>query len=182
MQGFMDYISSVVLGGMVFISLMSFYGQIDESHMAQVLSSVVQEECTCATEIMESDLRKVGFGVTDTVKIALPDSTGIRFAADIDGNGSVDSVSYYLSLFPVSGASNARTRVLYRRVNGQDTPVLTGVTSFRIRYYDRTGNSTLIPSAIRLFDVRLTHESDSAIDGQYSGVVWNRTFKPHNLR
>lgn len=182
MHGFMDYVSSIILGGMVFLSLMSFYGQVDESHMSQVLSSVVQEECTSATEIMESDLRKVGFGVTDSVKIALPDSAGIRFAADIDGNGTVDSVSYFLSLFPVSGASNARTRILYRRVNGADTPVLTGVTSFRMRYYDRSGNSTLIPSAIRSFDIRLTLESDAPVDSQYAGVVWSRTFKPHNLR
>ena len=182
MQGLLDYISSIILGGMVFVSLIAFYGQIDESQVTQVLSSMVQAECTSATEVLEYDFRKVGFGVTDSEKIALADPAGIRFAADIDANGSVDSVQYYLSLLPVQGASNTKSRVLYRRVNGMDTPLLTGVTSFGIRYYDRAGNTTTIPSAIRSFDVWLTMESDAAVDTQYAGVVWHRTFKPINLR
>ena len=182
MAGILDYVSSIALGGMVFLSLMAFYGQVDETHMSQVLSANIQEECSSATEILESDLRKVGFGVVDTVKFGLATTAAVRFAADIDANGTVDSVSYYLSLFPASGSSNPDTRILYRRVNGVETPLLTNVTSLSLNYYDRSGNTTLFPSQIRSFDVRMTLKADAPVDGQYAGVVWSRTFKPHNLR
>jgi hypothetical protein len=182
MQYLLDYLSSMIIGGTVFFTLITFYGQINESHMVQIVNSIVQEECASATEVMEYDFRKVGYGVTDTVKITLADSSVVRFASDIDANGSIDSVAYYLSTVPISGASNQRRRILYRRVNGQDTPMLTGVTLFRVRYYDGAGNTTTALASIRSFDVALTLESDAAVDGQYAGVVWNRTFKPNNLR
>src|SRR5690242_4516995 len=94
-----DLLGSIIIGGIVLLMLVAFNGNIMESAGTQTFRTIVQSNLTAVTDIMESDLRKMGFrvagGVLDSI-ITYADSTRIRFRGDFDNNGSVDVVDYYI--------------------------------------------------------------------------------------
>ncbi len=182
MSSFLDYIGSVALGGMIFLTLINFYGSMNSSHEEQMMANIVQEEYNSATEVIAYDFRKIGFGSSDTAKVKTADTTRVDFVGDVDANGAVDQVSYYLSNTPPAGAANQKRRTLYRQVNGVSLPLLTNVTAFRLKYYDTNGSQTSVLKNIRSLSVAMTLEADVAYNNVYPGISWERNFTPYNLR
>ena len=182
MNAVLDYIGSVALGGMIFLTLISFYGTINTSHEEQMMSSIVQEDYNSATEVIAYDFRKIGFGSTDSTKVTTADTTRLDFLGDVDANGTVDQVSYYLTNTPPAGAANNKRRILYREVNGAAVPLLTNVTAFKLRYFDASGSQTIVLKNIKSLNVAMTIEADIAYNDVYPGVSWERNFTPFNLR
>jgi Tfp pilus assembly protein PilW len=182
MHSILDYIGSVVLGGIVFLALLNFYGSMNSSNEEQMMASIVQEDYTSATEVIAYDFRKIGFGSTDSVKVTEADTARIDFKGDVDANGAVDAVSYYLSNTPPSGAANTKRRTLYREVNGVAVPLLSNVTKLNLRYFDAAGAQTATLKNIKSLSVSMTLEADVAYNNVYPGISWERNFTPYNLR
>lgn len=184
MNVILDYLTSMMSGGIILMTLLGFYGHVEETAAQQAINNSVQEDLTSSTEVMEYDLRKIGYGTTtDPFKVTYADSTKIVFKTDIDNNGSIDSVTYALGTVQTPGSTNPLSRILYRTVNAQKSVgLIYGVTHFRLNYFDASGAPTLTLQAIRSMDVAMNIESPVVIDGQSPGVYWERNITPTNLR
>jgi hypothetical protein len=152
----------------------------------------VQEDIASVSQVLEYDIRKTGYRVTDSTKISLADSTAVTLRQVLnESTGQLDSVEYYLSTTRHPKSTNPNARVLYRVVNGQTKSLTTlGVTKFRLTYYAASGDTTNTLTSIRSIKVSLALESlnrmqandqDSTL-ARYPSAYWERVLKPQNLR
>ena len=183
MSQMQDLIGSMVLGGILLLMIVGFNGNITENAALQRFHSNVQSNLTTVTNMLETDLRLLGYRISDTTKVSFADTGKIVFREDFDDNGTVDSISYYLGTTTPPGVVNPRTRILYRRVNAQAPQQMNlGITRFQLWYYDANGNVASMPSRIRTIKIAMSFESTQPYDKIYSGAYWERTIKPKNLR
>ena len=128
----MDYVISLVFGGVAFVLVLGFQLGLREAATGQVFSGAVQQDLVSATRTLEYDFQKIGFGCTDSLKIVQADTSAIEFKSDIDADGVVDLVSYSLGS-PVPGSSNPAARMLFRKINGDPSMPIAGGVSRRAR-------------------------------------------------
>ncbi len=183
MNEMQDILGSIVFGGIILVMVLGFNGNISESAAIQTFHTTVQTNTTTLTNILEYDLRKLGYRVPGTLKITIADTNRIRFNGDFDNNGTVDSITYSIGSTMPAGVTNPRARTMYRQLNTQSTQAMNlGITKFRLWYYDASGNSITLPSNVRVIKVALNFESNHAYNNRYTGEYWERVFKPKNLR
>jgi len=199
-QTIMDIIGSIVVFGWLF--LMTLQGNVANSENIQTLKGdlLVQENLVEVTRLLEYDFRKIGFcnepnHLPDPTKsILAADTSSIKFLTDVvdDGgpDGNVDSIYYYLG--PTSELSmtpNPRDRFLYRKVNVVPAKGANlGITSFKLKYYDASGNQIPTPVSapnlqrIQTIQITLSVEnvyastiSETApLNTQYSSAFWQQ--------
>ncbi len=194
MSGILDVICSLVISGIVLVMIVTFNGTIAEHAGAQTVRVVTQTNLTTACDMMEFELRKMGYLVPlgyDSV-ITYADSTKITFKGDIDHNGSVDLVTYAFDPSITSNA-NKRTHLLRRTFNGSQQIINVGIIKLKITYYDSIGTQITqnpVTSTKRIKSLRLSVNGESTVpfissDEKYlkfsPGVYWERTIKPQNL-
>jgi hypothetical protein len=187
MSVMMDLIGSVVLAAFVIMMGLRLNANIVGSTDASKANLNVQESMVDVVRSIEYDFRKMGYGLTDPkFAIALAESTRLRFRADMDRDGTIDSVEWYVG--PVlSHLPNPHTRVLYRKVNG-GTPVGAGlgVTDFRLRYLTADGKPTTVLSQMWIIETTLRIESPYRVQDQvltdqsyedmgYAAAFWRQT-------
>jgi hypothetical protein len=190
MQVIYDIIGSIIIGGIILLMLLSFNSSVMEGSAIQTFNTIVQSNMTSVTDLIEYDFRKMGYRVGSVFDSAIvyADSAKIVMKGDIDNNGTVEKVTYYLDVAATSGHVNPRSRILYRQVNGGAAQRINlGITRFRMKYYDV--NDALIaqnpvqnPSRIRAIRLAINMESTSPYDTTYAGSTWERTITPKNLK
>lgn len=190
MQVIYDIIGSIIIGGIILLMLVSFNSSVMEGAAVQTFTSIVQSNVTSVTDLIEYDFRKMGYrvGSIHDSAIVYADSSKIVMKGDIDNNGTVETVTYYLDLAAKSGHVNPRSRILYRQVNGAGAQRINlGITRFRMAYYNAADsllveNPVKAPSSIRAIRLAINMESTSPYDKTYAGTTWERTITPKNLK
>jgi hypothetical protein len=184
MQSILDYIASAAIGGMIFLSIFEFYGSVQEAALSSTMQVAVQEDLLSITDVLEYDLRKAGYDVSDSAKVLLAESDQIAFRGDFDDNGIADTVTYRV----LPRQENSGTSTLLRTLNHGTAEVLNNnVTTFRVSYFDANGN-TLSGSApgelkgIRAIGVAVCISSNVEYNGEHEGAFWERVIRPKNLR
>lgn len=183
MSQMLDLIGSTVIGGLVLLMILTLNGTMVNTAGVQTMNISTQENLTTLVGMIEYDFAKMGYRVSDSLKIRVADSSRIVFKADIDNNGVVDGISYSLSSELNADTENPRDRILYRTLNdGTPTPINFGVTRFRLWYYDSLGNVTSWRSKMRAVRLAINVESIWSLDSAYTGACWERIIEPKNLR
>jgi hypothetical protein len=184
MSVFLDIVGSVIIAGLLLLAVLSSYSNVSQYALLNSMDLTVQENLSEWLQIVQHDFRKIGYRVANPAwAIQDCDSSSISFVADIDNNGVVDSVSYYLGLpSQVPGTQNPRDRALYRVVSGQQTGGALGLTDFQLRYYDSTGNLTWTPSAVKAVEIFIQVESPFPLDTTYVWSSWRGLIYPLNLQ
>jgi len=178
----LDYIISLIFGAVAFVLLLGYQLGMREATTGQVFSSAVQQDLTSATKTLEYDFQKMGYGSTDSAKVVQADTSTIEFKCDVDGDGVVNSVLYYLG-DPVPGSPNSAARILYRQIDVQSPLAIAGgVSRFKLTYFDGAGHPTSVLSQIRSVYVALTVESNEGTENIFPAVCWESTIRPRNLR
>lgn len=180
----MDIVGSFIIGGLLLLAVMSAYTNINEYAITSSMELTVQGNLGEWTQIIQHDFRKIGYRAPNPAgAIQACDSVSISFLSDIDNNGILDSVSYVLTNPNyMAGTLNPRDRALYRIVSGQASGGSLGLTDFRLRYFDATGNPTFTPSAVKAIEVTLQVESSFPLDTTYVRTNWRRLIYPLNLQ
>ncbi|MEI7812450.1 MAG: hypothetical protein WCJ01_08490 [Ignavibacteria bacterium] len=183
MNVIIDIIGSTFIGGVVLLLILQLNSSLSDSLSSRTIGYTAQSNISAMARVMEKDFKKIGLGVSDSIKISTADSSKITFIYDKDNNGTIDSMSYYTSSTSVlSGTSNPNDRLLYRVVNNDAALTSNlGVTKFNVYYFDSLGQVTNHRSKIRFFKVKLTVESTFANNNAYGGAYWEKIFKPKNL-
>jgi hypothetical protein len=182
----LDILGSTIIGGMLLVIILRLndaavqntYNNSGELSSQQNIATIVQ--------ILETDFRKIGF-CKDWNKIPIPsraiiiaDSNKIKYLTDIEADGFVDTMYYYIgSTNEILTTPNPRDRYLYRIVNGGlPVKVNLGVTEFRLVYFDVRDDTInfpiTVPGEIHSMQINVAVENVDAYDNQYSSVFWRQ--------
>ena len=147
----------------------------------------LQMNAKTLADIIESDLRKIGYGHKGASPIITANPQEIKFCADIDSNNVVDTVSYSLSdSTAVSYTQNPSERILYRVVDGDTlkAPSL-GITNLKFSYLNIWGNVTTVPDSIKYIKAELWVQSPTKVydndQQKYLFTYWELTINPRNI-
>ncbi len=189
----LDLIGSFIIAGTLLLAVLNLNATLVDSSYQNTLDLIAQQNLSALGKLIRHDFPKIGFGVADPeTAILLADSTQITFQTDIDRDGDVDTLRYYISE-PAAATStlNPKDRLLYRVVNSEPAEGdAWGVTEFELRYLDASGSETGDLGSIRAIEVALTLQGaypygKIVVEGvekdRYSQVAWETTFWPRSL-
>jgi hypothetical protein len=111
--------------------------------------------------------------------ILYADSSYIKFVADDDKNGTLDTISYYLGpISELSETPNPNDRLLYRKVNNKILSANLGITIFKMEFFDVLGVKLspplTVPTGIASMKVDVKCENSSAQDEKYRYSFWRQ--------
>lgn len=187
MDTVLDLIGAAIIAAIVMVGIANL--NIYSSQIQFKSNSDLQLQMNAKTlaDIMESDLRKIGYGYTGASPIITADPQEIKFYADIDSNNVVDTVSYLLSdSTAVSYTDNPSDRILYRVVNGDTSkgPSL-GITNLKLSYLNILGNATAVADSIKYIKAELWVQSPTKVydndQQKYLFTYWELTINPRNI-
>jgi hypothetical protein len=193
MSVMLDLIGSVVIAAFVILMGLRLNETISGSADSSMASLNVQESMAEIVRNLESDFRKVGYNVPDPTKsIVLADTAHIKFCADMDRNGVIDTVEWFAGP-PLTTLPNPNVRVLYRNMT-DSTGVWSGggaaglgVTQFRLKYFKQNGDSVLplhsadyskiwvIEIALRVESPYKVQDAVNTDNSQYAAAFWKQT-------
>ena len=182
----LDIIGSTIIGGILMMNLFQINNSAVENSYTGTGELIAQTNLATIVQILEFDVRKIGY-CADWEQIPIPtqaiisaDSTGIEYLTDVDSDGIVDTMHYYLG--PTSellSTPNPRDRILYRVVNSEvPVGVNLGVTQFNLTFFDVIGNPIsfpiTVPGEIYTMQIDITVEDVAAYDEKYSTAFWRQ--------
>lgn len=182
----LDIIGSTIIGGILMMNLFQINNSAVENSYTGTGELIAQTNLATIVQILEFDVRKIGY-CADWEQIPIPtqaiisaDSTGIDYLTDVDSDGIVDTMHYYLG--PTSellSTPNPRDRILYRVVNSEvPVGVNLGVTQFNLTFFDVLGNPIsfpiAVPGEIYTMQIDITVEDVAAYDEKYSTAFWRQ--------
>ncbi len=182
MNIFLDILSSGLIGGMVLLMVVQLNLFSSQKQFASDQELHLQQNAKTLAEIIENDIRKVGFNYSGTAVITA-EPKEFSFYADIDSNGTVDRVTYCISdSTVVPQTENPHDKVLYRVVNGDTSkgPSL-GITDLRFTYKDMNGNIASTHDKIKFLKAEIWVESPEKTEGRYLFTYWEMTINPRNI-
>lgn len=182
----LDIIGSVIIGGILLTTLFRMSDRATESTYNKSGDLTIQQNIAAVVRTLEYDFRKIGY-CADWAKIPNPaksiiyaNSDKIKFLTDVDRDGNVDTMSYYIG--PASEliyTANPRDKFLYRVVNNEKpVQVNLGVTQFELVYYNV--DKEVIPTPVAVLgeiytiQVSIAVENIEAYDQKYSQVFWRQ--------
>lgn len=184
----LDILGSMIIGGMVLLAVITLNTDMTDSSERMTHDLVVQENMMELAREVEYDFYKIGYRDSTGSPITAADSTSITFRGDIDDDGSLDSVRYYLGpVGELSSTPNPNDRMLYRVFNAE-TPRSSnmGVVGCRFTYYDASDSVTTVLANIRGIRIALDVESpypySDTTFATYAGQHWRAFIVPMNIQ
>lgn len=181
-----DIVGSTIIGGVLLLTLFRMNHTATQNTYNFSGELIVQENLVTTVEVLEYDLRKIGY-CENPFKIPNParailygDSSRIKYLTDIDFDGNVDTVEYYLGpASELSGTPNPNDKMLYRLINGVPSAINLGVTDFKIKYYGALGNElplprNTVPTGIMSMEVNVSVENTAAYNEEYRFAFWRQ--------
>jgi len=182
----LDILGSVVIGGILMLSIANVNETSTENLYKGTGNLVAQTNLATIVQILENDFRKIGYCAdwqqipTPTEAILFADSTSIRYLTDVQSDGVVDTMFYYIDYATdIPETPNPRDRFLYRVINSE-TPVGVnlGVTQFKMNFYSALGTELTFPIAdpreIYTMQIDITVEDVAAYNQEYQTVFWRQ--------
>lgn len=182
----LDILGSVIIGGVMMTIAYRLSDTITERTYNNSGELTIQQNLATAAQIIEYDFRKIGYCknwnlIPDPTKALLyADTSEIKFYTDIDDNGTVDSIHYYLGpTSELTGSGNPRDRLLYRVLNNEPhRSANLGITQFYLVFFDALGDTLTPPigvnGGVTSIEINLTVESTDAYDQKYSKAFWRQ--------
>lgn len=179
-----DIVSSTVIAGLLFLMVIRLSAQANETTLVYHSNLMVQQNMIALVGVIEHDFRRVGYCAdpskidNPTEAIRLADSSSIRFWTDVNNDGALDSIYYYVGATTESAVAetqNPRDRILYRQTNtGSPLVMQVGVTQFRFRYFDSLGDSLPVPvddpREVHTMEISMAVESPAPYRLEYTAV------------
>ena len=181
MSVMIDIIGSLIIIGVVMLSIFGLTGNLNQASYNKSFSLVAQTNAVTLARMLEYDIDKIGYHVKPAMFTAAPDD--IKFKAVlVYGGVTVNTVRYYISSTSVLGnTKNPRDRVLYREEDGKTIAANLGVTTLSFSYYNNDGFTTSALDSIKSIHVKFTVESPAPVDTTYAALSWEKRFYPKNL-
>jgi hypothetical protein len=186
----LDIVGSIIIGGVLIVILLTTNSSAVQNSFNYGGDLTIQQYLKTVVDMVDQDFSKIGYtsiatvAIDPTKRIVLADTSSITFISDIDNNGSIETVYYYLGTTnELAGTINPRDRILYRVSKDTSGSLITsrypGITIFRLLYTDKNGATLSSPVAstsnISKIQIYLTMESSVPYNGVYVGTNWSST-------
>ncbi len=192
----LELIGASIIGAMIMLIGIGLNFQINESSREIFQNTYNQRAAITSGQVIEYDFYKAGYKATSE-KLIQADSSTIKFKSDIDDNGTVDTVYYYLgSKDSLKSTTNPNDKKLFRKINSQTANTVALVTRFLLTYKDSIGNtlsySSLTNAATRakVRSIRVyiktelpdpVYTTSNRDIKSYNPLDWKKTIRPKNL-
>ncbi len=173
----LDLVGSFIVGGLVLFAIVAFQLQFDSIAQSNAFTESTQLTATEFGRVIEYDFNKIGYRVTSGSKIFSLGTSNISFLADLNNDGTIDSVLYYTN-------NSQQNLKLFRHTsldNGNSFNMDIG--SFTIQAYDSLGTATASASAVHSIKVDLLLQQNFNLTDKVEriGAYWSRRLYPRNL-
>ena len=183
MDTLLDILGASFVGGMVLLIVVNIYIFSSQKRIASSADLRLQQNAKTLAEILNNDLRKVGYKHSKNA-IITAEQKKFSFYADVDSNGTVDQVTYLLSdSTQALGTKNPHDIVLYRVVDGDTSkgPSL-GLTKLNFHYRNTSGDLTSVIDSIKYINVEMWIETTEPVDDStYPFTYWEMNVNPRNI-
>jgi hypothetical protein len=182
MNVILDILGAALIGGLVMLLIVNLNAYSTETKYASDADLRLQQDAKTLAEIMNDDLRKIGYRYSGTA-ITEADTQRITFHGDIDNNGVMDKVTYFLGTKEDAEATpNPDDKILYRVVNNDTIggPTL-GLTDLRFSYLNYREQKTTNADSIRYIKAEIWVETVLPVGGEYPFTYWEMTINPRNI-
>jgi len=190
MNSILNIIGSIILFGIFMMAVISLDGNVSSTSHQTSFETSAQENIVALAELFDHDFLKIGHKKSaPKLKPGVTDSIRITWYSDIDNNGTMDSVFYYLADKEYN-SPNSNTRILYRKINNANPSIMNhGIVSFNLSYYDSSMtqinysnlNNIAGINTICAIKVRVRIESQYKIEQDYASTFWEKTYRPRSL-
>lgn len=181
----LDILGASIIGGILLINLLNVNGNLIENDSIYQHDKNLQIDLVITASTIERDFNLLGYvnslaAVGNNENIFNGTANSIRFRSDIDNNGTIDTIFYFLSdTSALNMTPNPRDMILYRKLNNDIPFVLANnITRFRLTYLDSQLNEVTPPitlsSVVNYIRIELRVEDPYAYDNQYSEAIWRR--------
>jgi hypothetical protein len=182
----LDILGSVIIGGILLLSMANVNENSTKNLYKGTGNLVAQTNLATVVQILENDFRKIGYCAdwqqipTPTEAILFADSISIRYLTDVESDGIVDTMFYYIDYFTdIPETPNPRDRFLYRVINHEaPVGVNLGVTQFKMNFFSALGTELTFPIAdpreIYTMQIDITVEDVAAYNQEYQTVFWRQ--------
>jgi len=191
----LDIILSVVLFGMIVLSVMNININMSNQNYQGLIEFHTQTEAIQLARIIEFDFRKIGYTIPTASRpaIQIAETSHVRFKTNLQNSpGATDMVDYTLGGL-VSVSVNPRDRMLVRTENTTSIYINYSVVRFLLSYYNSRDSLLVAPitgalrDSIRSVKVMLILESPEPFDTtygggyQYASALYQKLIYPRNL-
>ncbi|MCH8556773.1 MAG: hypothetical protein LAT84_03070 [Balneolia bacterium] len=177
------FIASFIIGGLLWLSVFQVNNNMFSHSGRQTLYQSVKVTNEAFAQLMERDLRRVGFGVSGH-GILIADTTRFSFEADFTNSGITQTVTWTTEEIDIS---EDRVETVFNRTGPdadaaiQNRDYQIGARDFRFRYYDRHRNITTEVDSIRHIGFIMLSESEQRYGDRFERHALERTVTPRNL-
>lgn len=179
----LDLVASMAVRGAIIYIVLTMNISLNELLYEKAQYAIVKQNTATMADVLRNDFRYIGYGVTLGNIFLVIDSSNVKFQGDVDNNGVVDTMQYYVG--PVSemaSTPNPNDRVFYRKKNsGSAFDFGHGITQFLITYYNDLGMTTTDPASVRTLKVKIVVQGDREINRYYPTSIWETYILPSNL-
>src|SRR6266849_2804324 len=144
MNTMIDLIGASLLAGLILLLVIQLNSSMTNKNMQTTFDAITQSNSKTIADMINYDFYKIGYhdSLNDpNPVIELADTDHIRFRADIEKGGRIDTVEYFTTgtTYSVPGSS-IKFKKLYRAINDTIQPGASlGLTWFKFSYYDVWG-------------------------------------------
>lgn len=191
----LDILGSSIIGGMILLMVLKLNIFASNANYYSDNELKLQQNVKTLAEILNYDLRKIGYK-RDATSMITAQPQRIKFYAELDapgtaGHGTIDIVEYFLGdSTETTGTTNLRDKILYRVVNNTDTIAGSslGLVDLNFSYMNAQGVTTANLDDIRFIKAEFWVEPQDAVTNYVTGqadtnvfTYWELTIYPRNI-
>ena len=186
-------VTSFVVGGLLLLSIMHMNFTVSSNSMQTTLQMLSKQNLRGISQTLTSDFQQMGYNVSGNDVDDVLNSIGkneISFQADVDHDGSVETVIWRLTSDSYDSSTNPNDLVLERvgpvQSGGGSVTSTYPAISFELTYYDTNHEVTSNIDEIDQIGIEIITESPAPVTTQngnenYSRSFWQRTIVPPSL-
>ncbi|HZW39447.1 MAG TPA: hypothetical protein VFF33_09125 [Ignavibacteriaceae bacterium] len=182
MQIILDITGSFIVAGIFVLLMLNLKVYENDNKYSSDSELSLQSHAKTLAEIVNYDLRKIGFKHAGT-DIIVAQNKKLSFYADIDSNNVMDIVTYQLSdSLKMLETENPRDKILYRIVNNDtSTGSSLGLVNLNFIYRTSSGAIATALDSIKYIEAEMWVETLNKVKDKYPFTYWELTINPRNL-
>ena len=206
----LDIIGSMIIRGSIVLMTLYLSISLQNALYKKTMIAATKQKTVIPAQLLTDDIRLAGYGPTGTTKVfATASSQDMKFTADVDNDGVVETVRYYLGSAYTGSTHKSLLREVSSISGGAAFEVARDVDSLYFTYYNTNGTSVsgvnvagiksvkvslVMASASKLADEitaaprqggiytgKHTVDTTSFYKTEYVKTYWERTLFPQNL-
>ncbi len=175
-MGSINLTGSFIIGGIVLLTLLFVQSNIKDFQRSQIINEFTESSMVSMSNVVDYDFNKIGYRVTTNPKISSINGSSISFLSDLNNNGTVDSVKYFIRTL------SGKQYLVRRTFENSASEYQMAISNFLIQGYDSLNSATFTVANIKSVDVKIVIDNNAFRSDTTSnfGSYYQRRYFIHN--